>query len=138
MVPNTLKAWRHACPKGPLGLVFPNGKGNVESRSNIRQRGLIPTLEAAGLGRKYTRLHALRHFYALWCINRKADGGLELPRKIVQERLGHETLAMTTELYGHLFPRADDAGELAAGEAALLGAETAHGPKLCSEFIGEL
>jgi hypothetical protein len=28
---------------------------------------------------KYTGLHALRHFFASWCINRKIDGGLELP-----------------------------------------------------------
>jgi hypothetical protein len=28
-------------------------------------------------------LHALRHFYASWCINRKQDGGLELPLKLV-------------------------------------------------------
>lgn len=38
---------------------------------------------------KYPALHALRHFYAFWCINRRADGGLELPAKMVQERLIH-------------------------------------------------
>jgi integrase len=36
---------------------------------------------------KYTWLHMLRHVLASWCINRKVDGGLELPRK-VRERLG--------------------------------------------------
>jgi hypothetical protein len=25
---------------------------------------------------KYTGMHALRHFYASWCINRREDGGL--------------------------------------------------------------
>ena len=35
--------------------------------------GLIP---AQGAKAKYTGLHALRHFYASWCINRPADGGL--------------------------------------------------------------
>ena len=69
---------------------------------------------------KYTGLHALRHFYASWCINRKADGGLELPPKVVQERLGHSTIAMTLDVYGHLFPRHDDSEELAAAERALL------------------
>ena len=38
---------------------------------------------------KYTGLHSLRHFYASWLINRKEDGGLGLPPKVVQERLGH-------------------------------------------------
>jgi integrase len=32
---------------------------------------------------KYFGFHALRHFYASWCINREADGGLELPIKEV-------------------------------------------------------
>jgi hypothetical protein len=57
---------------------------------------------------KYTGLHALRHFYASWCINRKKDGGLELPPKMVQERLGHANIATTMDTYGHLFPSGDD------------------------------
>jgi integrase len=52
---------------------------------------------------KYTGLYSLRHFYASWCINRRADGGLELPAKVVQERLGHSSIAMTMNTYGHLF-----------------------------------
>jgi integrase len=65
-------------------------------------------------------LPALRHFYASWCINRRADGGLELPAKVVQERLGHSSIVMTMDTYGHLFPRGDDGAELAAAESALL------------------
>ena len=48
----------------------------------------------------------MRHFYASWCINRRADGGLELPMKAVQERLGHSSIVMTSDVYGHLFPQA--------------------------------
>ena len=58
--------------------------------------------------RKYTGLHSLRHFYASWCINRRVDGGLELPLKVVQARLGHASIQMTADTYGHLFPRGDD------------------------------
>lgn len=68
---------------------------------------------------KYTGIHALRHFYASWLINRKEDGGLGLPPKSVQERLGHSTIALTMGIYSHLFPRTDDASELASAEAAL-------------------
>jgi integrase len=88
-----------------LDLVFPNRSGNIESLNNIVMRGLWPAQIAAGVtvevsdkdGKqvvkaKYTGLHALRHFYASWCINRKADGGLELPAKVVQERLGHSSI----------------------------------------------
>ena len=46
---------------------------------------------------KYTGLHPYRHFYASWLINRKADGGLELPIKTVQQRLGHSSIVMTSD-----------------------------------------
>jgi integrase len=138
---NTLREWKLACPKSELGLVFPTGAGNVEAHSNIVHRGLAPTLVAAGvvvpeigpdgkpsrddeakpvMQAKYTGLHAFRHFYACWCINRRVDGGLELPAKVVQERLGHSSITMTLDVYGHLFPRGDDSAELAAAERSLL------------------
>jgi hypothetical protein len=65
---------------------------------------------------KYTGLHAFRHFYASWCINRRADGGLELPAKIVQERLGHASITITMDRYGHLFPSDDNGSELKEAE----------------------
>lgn len=70
---------------------------------------------------KFPGPHALLRFYASWCINRRVDGGLELPPKVVQERLGHSTIAMTLDTYGRLFPRRDDSEELAAAERSLLG-----------------
>src|SRR5262249_41907456 len=123
---NTLREWKLVCPKGELDLVFPNGLGNVEMLVNIAQRGLIPANLAAGLttrgGKaKYPGLHSLRHFYASWCINRRVDGGLELPLKVVQARLGHASIQMTADRYGHLFPRGDDGAEMAAAEKAFLG-----------------
>ncbi len=105
----TLQEWNTKCTKGELNLVFPNGVGNIESHANIINRALIPAQLAAGVtvpvldgagkprrdeeGKpivraKYTGLHALRHWYASWCINRPDDGGLGLPAKIVQERMG--------------------------------------------------
>jgi integrase len=133
LVLNTLREWKLKCPKGKLGLVFPTGSGNVESHSNIIQRGFEPIEIAAGVtvteqdpdGKtrvraKYTGLHVLRHFYASWCINRRADGGLELPAKVVQERLGHSSIMMTMDVYGHLFKSGDDSDALAAAERSLL------------------
>jgi len=70
---------------------------------------------------QYPGVHAPRHFYASWCINRKADGGLEQPAKVVQHRLGHSSITVTLDTYGHLFPRGEDGAELAAAERALLG-----------------
>jgi integrase len=126
MVVTALRSHKLACPKGTLDLVFPNGKGNVENLVNIITRGLKPAMIAAGIvieagAAKYTGLHSLRHFYASWCINRRVDGGLELPLKLVQARLGHATITLTADRYGHLFPRGDDGAELAAAEQAFLG-----------------
>ena len=148
MVINALREWRLACPKRDTGkldangnpvmaldLVFPNGKGKVEQLNNILRRGLHPAWIAAGvtidtgeadqegnpvLAPRYTGLHALRHFFASWCVNRKEDGGLGLTPKLVQERMGHSTIALTMDRYSHLFPKDDDGDELAAAERAFL------------------
>jgi integrase len=123
-VANTLKEWKLSCPRGELDLIFPNGAGKVESLANVINRGLVPAQIEGGVvvdGKaKYTGMHALRHFYASWCINRPADGGLGLPPKVVQERLGHSSITMTYDRYGHLFPRGDDMKELDAAERSLL------------------
>jgi len=125
-VVSALREWKLACPKGELGLVFPNGRGRVENYSNIVKRGLAPIqIEAKVVttrgAAKYTGLHSLRHFYASWCINRRVDGGLELPLKLVQAHMGHASIQMTADLYGHLFPRGDASAELAAAERAFFG-----------------
>jgi integrase len=49
MVVNTLKEWRLACPKGELGLVFPNARGGVESL-HAMSGGLGAAQKVAGLG----------------------------------------------------------------------------------------
>ncbi|MER9615569.1 tyrosine-type recombinase/integrase [Mesorhizobium sp. M0207] len=146
-VVNALREWKLACPRRAsedsdgnpvkeLHYVFPTGSGNIESRSNITKRGFLPTQVAAGVtvssdekdddGKivmvaKYGGMHALRHFYASWSINRPQDGGLGLPAKVIQERLGHSSIVMTMDVYGHLFPREDDAEEMAAAERSLIG-----------------
>ena len=102
-----LREWKLACPIGEF--VFPNGKGKVDELSNIVNRGWKPSQVATGVvdrdgGAKYTGFHSLRHFFASWCINSKADGGLGVSPKVVQSWLGHATIAMTLDTYGHLFP----------------------------------
>jgi integrase len=125
LVTNTLREWKIACPKGEHDLCFPTGKGTPENHGNLINRGLIPAQVAAGVtvdGKaKYTGLHSLRHFYASWCVNSKADGGLELSAKAAQGRLGHSSIVMTMDTYGHLFPNGDTGSELAAAMGALLG-----------------
>ena len=74
-----------ACPKGAENLVFPPDR-TVEYLANAVQRYVQPDA-----------MHAFRHFYPSWCINRRQDGGLELPPKTVQARLGHSSIVVTLD-----------------------------------------
>ena len=86
-------------------------------------RSLAPVIVEAGLvdskGEPKYALHAFRHFYASWCINPRARGGRQLSPKEVQTLMGHSSIIMTLDIYGHLFPRSDDSAEVAAASRAL-------------------
>ena len=127
LVANALKCWRNDCPAGEAGLVFPNGAGKIESLANLQNRFWGPLQLQAGLvemrpGRDGTPvlrarygLHVTRHFYASWLISQG------FPPKRVQHLMGHSTIKLTLDTYGHLWPDdAGDAARLAAAEAALL------------------
>lgn len=58
--------------------------------------------QAAGLA-KAPRVHDLRHTHAAWLIT---DG---VPLLAVSRRLGHESISVTADTYGHLLPESDDA-----------------------------
>src|SRR5262249_9226583 len=74
---NRLREWKLAGRRGEF--VFSNGVGKVESLTNIVQRGLIPTWQAAGVTGRYKGMHALRHYFASWCLARPPVGlGLTL------------------------------------------------------------
>jgi hypothetical protein len=83
----------------------------------IPQRPKIASRSSADARVIASLTHARMFSGGLRCINRKVDGGLELPAKIVQERLGHSSIVMTMDTYGHLFPSADD-GQDGASRAA--------------------
>ncbi len=128
-VVNALREWRLACPRqkpaegdgeGRLWLVFPNGNGRVESHANIANRGFYALQIAAGMvgedGKPKYGLHALRHFFASWAIERGFS-----PKRL-QALLGHSSIQMTFDVYGHLFPSLeDDHAKFAAGELSLVG-----------------
>jgi integrase len=119
-----LKEWKLACPKGEEGLVFPSSTGAIEHHKNML-RGLETFMRAAGVVDKHGKpkyaLHAFRHFFASWCINPKDRGGRGLTSKHVQDLLGHSSIVLTMDIYGHMFPPSDDRKELDEASAALLG-----------------
>jgi len=105
MVINTLKEWRLACPRALASLVFPNGKGNPEQITSIHYRGLGPMQRAAGItdtDKPKYGMHSLRHAAASLFIEQGFS-----PKR-VQALMGHSTIQMTFDTYGHLFPAAED------------------------------
>jgi integrase len=118
-----LKQWKIACPPGEADLVFPQRDGTVEHYMNLL--GVLETVEKAAHvvdrdGKPKYALHAFRHFFASWCINPKERGGRELPPKVVQHLLGHSSIVMTLDVYGHLFKDGGDRAELAEASRLLL------------------
>ena len=86
--------WKLACPKGELDLVFPTEEGTPENAANLLYRRFFPALRRAGLTRM--RFHNLRHTYTSLLI---AQG--EHP-KYIQSQLGHSSINVTMDIYGHL------------------------------------
>jgi integrase len=120
-VVRALREWKLA--QGGGELTFGTRKGGIEPHGNML-RSLKPVMRDAGMvtkdGKPRYALHAFRHYFASWCISPKERGGRGLSAKIVQEWLGHSTIAMTFDTYGHLFKEVDKS-ELAASTAAILG-----------------
>jgi integrase len=79
-----------------LDLVFANRVGHPQSQKDLTRYGLVKTLAAAALPKM--RLYDLRHSHATLLL---AEG--ENP-KIVSERLGHASIAITLDTYSHVLP----------------------------------
>ncbi len=94
---------------GPDGLVFPTRNGTSLQAGSFRSNVFGRALARAGL--PHIRVHDLRHTAASLAI---AAGGHS---KAVQARMGHSSITMTMDRYGHLFDAAD--GEVAAQLDAL-------------------
>ena len=81
----------------PDALVFTSPLGAPLRLPNFRRRVWKPALDRAML-RDDTRIHDLRHTCASLLIAQGAHP------KAIQTHLGHSSIAVTMDLYGHLFP----------------------------------
>jgi len=101
---NTLREWRLNHPGD--GLCFPAGAGQPRAINTLHTSGLAPLQRAAGLmgpGRKPKYgMHAFRHAAASLFIEQGFS-----PKR-VQALMGHSTIQMTFDTYGHLFPAPED------------------------------
>ncbi len=88
-------------------LVFPNKAGNPLISSSFWQHYFKPALDAVGLA---CRFHDLRHTSVALAI---AEGAHP---KAIQVRMGHSSINVTLDRYGHLFPELDEAIATGFGE----------------------
>lgn len=87
---------------GPDGLVFPNGVGSPLLGPSFTGNVFKPALKRAGLDGK-VRIHDLRHTAVALAIAAGAHP------KAIQARMGHASITVTLDRYGHLFPEMDEA-----------------------------
>lgn len=138
MVVTALKRWKLQCAASEIGLVFPSDKGTPIFHPNLSLRYLEPLLARAGMAKvkldangkpvveddnqpvlegMFT-LHDFRHACAsLWIEQR-------VPPKRVQTWMGHHSIQVTFDTYGHLFAALEeDAAIMLALENGVMGGE---------------
>jgi integrase len=110
-----LKSWKKECPPSAQGLVFPNWQGNPEKIQNVYRRCWYTLQKETGLvdenGEAKYPLKDLRHVRASMEIENAAN-----PKEITM-LMGHSSVKITYDVYGHLFEdhaerRAQRAGEV--------------------------
>ncbi len=90
-------------------MIFATNVGTPINPGNVVNRSFKPLLEKAGLPE--IRFHDLRHTCATLLLSRGVHP------KIVQELLGHATIAMTLDTYSHYLPSMGDQASGAMGDA---------------------
>jgi integrase len=91
----------HRAQPGPAGLVFPNRAGKPIATSSFNTAHWKPAKRAAAIDG--LRFHDLRHTAVALAIAQGAHP------KAIQARLGHSSVQVTLDRYGHLFPELDAA-----------------------------
>ena len=130
MVINTLREWKLACPPSEGDLVFPSPSAKVLDHSTVLRALFALQLKCGiidGAGRPKYSPHDLRHFCATWLI-REGFGP-----KWIMTTMGHASITMTYDVYGHLFaPDQSDHDKLAAAERAENGGKAGNFRTFCT------
>ena len=91
-----LQVYRGQYPSIGEGFVFRTEKGHPLDPDNWYKRTFVPTVKRAGLTVD-VGIHSMRHSYASLLINQGES------IKYVSRQLGHASINITADLYGHLF-----------------------------------
>src|SRR5262249_26108444 len=115
MAINTLRQWKLLAAPGSE-LVFPTRSGRAGIHANFLYRVWSPLLRNCGV--PHYEFHSPRHAAASLFIET-----LGWAPKRVQTVMGHSSITMTYDRYGHIFPSADDDKEaMKKLEAAIVAA----------------
>lgn len=119
LVVSELRKWKLQCPVTNLDLVFPSERKAVMSHTSLHRLHLWPVQIAARVcdrdDARYSS-HAFRHCAAsLWIEQRVSP-------KRVQTWMGHSSIQVTFDTYGHLFEQAEaDTAVMEAVQKEVLG-----------------
>lgn len=106
IVAETLSRWKRDVVDSDDDLVFPNSRGRVQNYANIYNRVFKPMLVALEItdddGNARFGIHSLRHAAASLFIEQGWN-----PKKI-QTLLGHASITLTMDTYGHLFENPEE------------------------------
>lgn len=97
-----LAAYLRDRPHDPDSLLFTGAQGGPLRHNNFVKRAFKPAVERALPHKAGLRFHDLRHTYAAFLI---AQGAHPLA---IKQRLGHSSIAVTMDKYGHLFPSLEE------------------------------
>ena len=116
-------------PEDPAAWLFVGQTGELVRHLAVYRRHFRPAAARAGV--PGTRWHDLRHACASLLI---AEGGHP---KAVMERLGHSSITVTLDRYGHLFPALDDALTAGLNERIRTATADQSGTRLARPEAGE-
>ncbi len=106
----------------PDALEFTSPEGGPLRLSNFRRRVWYPAIKGTEL--EGVRIHDLRRTGASILIDQ------ELQPKIVQQHLGHSSIVVTMDRYGHLYPSDDERVQDALDAAFETGLVASNIPRI--------
>ena len=113
--------------KDPAGLIFRGADGRRMDPDYFDASVFAPIAQHAQLGE--LRFHDLRHFFASMLIAQGESA------KYVSDQMGHSSIQVTFDTYGHLFPNSREAAATKLEQAMYEGRKKAFGRDLVEKPV---
>lgn len=100
-----LKQWHHEGPK--VEQVFTSAEGTLIRMSNLRRRWWKPLVKRAAELAAKNGVHDFPTELRMYDLRHTANalmGYKGIPLEVASKRMGHSTIRLTADVYGHIFP----------------------------------